>query len=271
MRGISRESFAAAQDRLEALLRAPSTDLSALSSDLFGITGVLAGSAGLRRALTDPARSGEAKAEMITRLLDGKVGGDALDLVAGLARARWGAAGDLTDAVESLGVEAALAQAERNGRLESVEDELFRFARTISGDVGLRDAFSSRTEGAERKRQLVSTLLGRQVGPESLALAEQAAAAPRGLRTERVLERFVAAAAVRRQQLVAEVVSAVPLGTTERDRLTAALQRIYGRAIQIHADVDPAVTGGLRVQVGGETVDGTIASRVDDARRRLAG
>jgi F-type H+-transporting ATPase subunit delta len=271
MRGISRESFAAAQDRLEALLRAPSTDLVRLGSDLFGVTGVLAGSAGLRRALTDPARSGEAKAQMIDGLLRGKVGGDAVDLVAGLARARWGAAGDLTDAVEALGVEAVLAQAERSGRLESVEDELFRFARTIAGDVGLRDAFSTRTAGADRKRDLVATLLRGQTGPESLVLAQQAASAPRGLRTERVLERFVAAAAARRRQLVAEVVSATPLTGAQRDRLSAALQRIYGRTVQIHADIDPAVVGGLRVQVGGETVDGTVASRVEDARRRLAG
>ena len=271
MRGISRESFAAARERFETLLRGTSTDLGALASDLFGVTGVLSGSAGLRRALTDPARTGEAKAEMITGLLRGKVGGETVDLVAGLARSRWGSAGDLTDAVEALGVEALLAQAERNGRLESVEDELFRFARLISADVGLRDAFSARTEGTERKRTLVRNLIGRQAVPESLALAEQAAAAPRGLRPERVLERFVAAAAARRQQLVAEVVSATPLTSAQRDRLGAALERIYGRTIQLHADVDPAVLGGLRVQVGGETVDGTVASRLEDARRRLAG
>jgi F-type H+-transporting ATPase subunit delta len=271
MLGISRESLAAARDRIESLFRSGSTDNARLAADLFGITGVLARSAGLRRALTDPARSGEAKAQMITSLLGGKVGDDAIDLVSGLVRARWGSSADLTDAVEALGVDAVLASAERAGRLESVEDELFRFARTIAADVGLRDAFSARTEGAERKRALVRRLLGDQSAPESVTLAEQAAGAPRGLRTERVLERFVAAAADRRQQLVAEVVSATPLTSQQRDRLTAALQRIYGRPIQVHADVDPAVVGGIRVQVGGETVDGTMLSRIEDARRRLAG
>jgi F-type H+-transporting ATPase subunit delta len=271
MLGISRESLAAARERIESLFRGGSTDQARLAGDLFGITGVLAGSAGLRRALTDPARSGEAKAQMITGLLHGKVGDDAIDLVSGLVRARWGSAADLTDAVEALGVDALLASAERAGRLESVEDELFRFARTIAGDVGLRDAFSARAEGAERKRALVRALLGGRVAAESVTLAEQAAGAPRGLRTERVLERFVAAAASRRQQLVAEVVSASPLTDEQRDRLIAALRRIYGRPIQVHADVDPNVVGGLRVQVGGETVDGTMLSRIEDARRRLAG
>jgi F-type H+-transporting ATPase subunit delta len=35
--------------------------------------------------------------------------------------------------------------------------------------------------------------------------------------------------------------------------------------------VDPAVIGGIRVEIGAEVIDGTIAARLDDARRRLAG
>ena len=35
--------------------------------------------------------------------------------------------------------------------------------------------------------------------------------------------------------------------------------------------VDPTVIGGIRVEVGDDVIDGTVASRLDDARRRLAG
>ena len=35
--------------------------------------------------------------------------------------------------------------------------------------------------------------------------------------------------------------------------------------------VDPHVVGGLRVQVGGELIDGTMLGRLDIARRKLAG
>jgi len=271
MRGVSREALAAARDRLEALLGAAGTDPAAVGEDLLAVTGLLAGSAGLRRALTDPARTGRAKVELLERLLRGKVSDASLDLLSGLVRGRWASSGDLSDAVESLAVEALLASAEQAGRLDSVGDELFRFARIIAGDVRLRDAMSARTEGAPRKAELVRRLLAGKAGPEALRLAEQAAVAPRGMRTEQVLERYVEAAAQRRQQLVAEVVSAVPLTGTQRDRLGSALQRLYGRPIQINADVDPGVVGGLRVQVGGELVDGTVLARLDDARRRLAG
>jgi F-type H+-transporting ATPase subunit delta len=57
----------------------------------------------------------------------------------------------------------------------------------------------------------------------------------------------------------------------QRDRLAAALRRLYGHDVHIDVDVDPGVIGGLRVLVGDEVVDGTISTRLDEARRRLAG
>ena len=35
--------------------------------------------------------------------------------------------------------------------------------------------------------------------------------------------------------------------------------------------VDPDVIGGIRVEIGDDVIDGTIASRLDDARRKLVG
>ncbi len=270
MRGTSRASLAAGQERLDALLGAGGGE-DAVADDLFSVTGLLAANPGLRRALTDPARAGEAKAALVTSLLQGKVGAVSAELLAGLAGSRWGAAGDLTEAVERLAVSAALAGAERAGRLEAVEDELFRFSRIVAGDTGLRDAFSQRSEGWQRKAALVTGLLGGKVAPQTLRLAVQAAAHPRGMRTEQVLAAYVEAAALRRRQFIAHVVTAVPLTTAQRDRLAAGLRRAYGRTVRLNIDIDPSVIGGLRVQIGGELIDGTLTARLDEASRRLAG
>jgi F-type H+-transporting ATPase subunit delta len=274
MQGVSRATYATGRESLEALLAGPGgagRDPAAVGEELFAVTGVLAANPGLRRALTDPSRDGEAKADLITRLFGDKLDGATVDLLAGLVRGRWARTGDLVDAVESYAVSAVLASAERAGRLDDVEDELFRFGRTVSGDQGLRDAFSGRAEGRDRKAELVRALLDGRAAPETVRLAVQAATLPRGLRTEQVLENYVGAAADRRRQLVAHVVAALPLTQEQRRRLAGTLQRQYGRAIRLNVDVDPAVIGGIRVEVGGEVVDGTMASRLDEARRRLAG
>jgi len=270
MRGVSQESFVQGRERLETLLATGRVDAIALGDALFGVTEVLDANPGLRRALTDPARDGQAKAALVERLFGGRLPGEAVDVLAGAARSRWSAAGDLTDAIESYAVTSVLAAADAAGRLDAVEDELFRFARMVEADQGLRDAFSYRTPGADRKAALVRQLLDGRAAPETVRLAVQAAAYPRGLRTEQVLEHFVEAAAERRRQVVAHVVAATPLTSQQRSRLEAALQRRYGR-VRLNVDVDPEVIGGLRVEIGSELVDGTIAARLEEARRRLAG
>jgi F-type H+-transporting ATPase subunit delta len=271
MRGASRDSTAAGQERLDTLLAAGGSDPSAVADELFAVTDALADSPALRRALTDPARDGQAKAELVGRLFSRAVGDPTIDLLAGLVRGRWAAAADLTDAVESLAISAVLFAAEQAGRLDTVEDELFRFSRIVAADTDLRDAFSQRSEGAERKAELVRSLLGSKVAPETLRLAVQAATRPRGLRTEQALEIYVNAAAQRRRQLIAEVVSAVPLTEQQRSRLLAALESTYGRSVRLNLDLDPRALGGLRIQIGGELIDGTVAGRLDDAGRKLAG
>jgi F-type H+-transporting ATPase subunit delta len=70
---------------------------------------------------------------------------------------------------------------------------------------------------------------------------------------------------------VATVRVARPLADAERDRLAAALASSYGRDVHLNVIVDPEVIGGIRVEIGDDVIDGTVASRLDDAGRRLAG
>ena len=60
------------------------------------------------------------------------------------------------------------------------------------------------------------------------------------------------------------------LDAAQLDRLQAALGRIYGRQVQLQVDVDPSVLGGVQVRIGDEVLDGTVARRLAEVRRRLA-
>jgi F-type H+-transporting ATPase subunit delta len=271
MQGSSRASLAAAEERLEALLGVPDVDRTATADGLFAVASLLDSNVSLRRALTDPSQEGEAKAGLATRLLEGRLPGGVVDLVAGLARSRWSQARDLADAVEQLAVTALMAAAEAEGRLDRVEDELFRFGRTVDADAQLRSALADRRASVERRGRLLDQLLADKVAPETLRLVRQAVLTPRGLNLESALAHYGQLAAHRREQLVAHVLVALPMDEAQRDRLTAALQRMYGRAVHLNVDVDPDVLGGIRVEVGDEVLDGTVARRLDEARRRLAG
>jgi F-type H+-transporting ATPase subunit delta len=61
-----------------------------------------------------------------------------------------------------------------------------------------------------------------------------------------------------------------PLEPQQEARLTASLERLYGRQVQLQVDVDPAVLGGISVRVGDEVLDGTVQRNLEAVRRTLA-
>ncbi|WJV46175.1 F0F1 ATP synthase subunit delta [Streptomyces flavofungini] len=269
--GASREALAAARERLDALTDNTSVDAKQLADELAAVTAMLDREVSLRRVLTDPAQSSEAKAELAGRLLGGKVGGETADLVAGMVRSRWSQSRDLVDGLEELADLADLTAAQKSGALDSVEDELFRFGRIVSSSTELRSALTDRAANATAKSGLVRGLLDGRADVVTERLVERLVTAPRGRSLEEGLESLSKLAADRRQRMVAVVTSAVPLSDQQKQRLGAALAKIYGRQMHLNLDVDPTVLGGIRVQVGDEVINGSIADRIEDAHRRMAG
>ncbi|MFD6532585.1 F0F1 ATP synthase subunit delta [Streptomyces sp. NPDC060184] len=271
MNSASREALAAARERLDALTDSTSVDASKLADELASVTALLQREVSLRRVLTDPSQSGQAKAELAARLLGGQVSGEAVDLVSGMVRSRWSQSRDLVDSVEELASIADLTAAQRSGALDDVEDELFRFGRIVSSDTALRSALTSRTASAAAKGALLRSLLGGKSRPVTERLVTRLVTQPRGRSLEAGLESLSKLAADRRDRTVAIVTSAVPLTDTQKQRLGAALAKIYGRQMHLNLDVDPEVLGGVSVRVGDEVINGTIADRLDEATRRMAG
>ncbi|GAA2478259.1 F0F1 ATP synthase subunit delta [Streptomyces longisporus] len=270
MNGASREALAAARERLDALTDSTSADATKLADELAAVTALLDREVSLRRVLTDPAQAGEAKAGLAQRLLGSQVGGSTADLVSGMVRSRWSQSRDLVDALEELADTAELTAAQKRGALDDVEDELFRFGRIVSSNTELRAALTDRAATTAAKVELLHRLLGGRAVPSTERLVTRLVTAPRGRSLEAGLESLSKLAAERRDRLVAVVTSAVPLSDTQKQRLGAALAKLYGHTMHLNIDVDPEVLGGIRVQVGDEVINGSIADRIEDAGRRLA-
>uniref|UniRef100_UPI004056981E F0F1 ATP synthase subunit delta n=1 Tax=Streptomyces sp. SID1121 TaxID=3425888 RepID=UPI004056981E len=218
-----------------------------------------------------PPQDGEGKARLAARLLDGQVSGTTADLVSGMVRSRWSQPRDLVDAVEELAAVADLSAAQRSGSLDNVEDELFRFGRIVLSSPDLRAALTDRSATVQAKTALLRTLLGGRAEAVTERLVVRLVAQPRGRSLEAGIHTLSRIAAERRDRLVAVVTSAVPLNDSQKQRLGAVLARLYGHPMHLNLDVDPAVLGGISVRVGDEVINGTIADRLDEAARRLAG
>jgi F-type H+-transporting ATPase subunit delta len=271
MMGASRDALAAARESLIALTDSTSVDAKVLADELAAVTTLLDREVSLRRVLSDPSRSGERKAELVATVLGEQLGGEPVDLISGMVRSRWSAPRDLVDAIEELADTADLVAAERDGSLEETEDELFRFSRTVSSAPDLRAALASNTAAPEAKVQLLHTLLGGKSRQATERLITRLVSHPRGRSLEGGLEALSRLAAERRNRSVAVVTSAVPLSDRQRQRLGSALAKLYGRQMHLNLDVDPEILGGITVRVGDEVINGSIADRLGEAERRLAG
>ena len=271
MRGVSRTSLAQGHERLASILARPGVDGAAVSEDLFSVADVFDEQISLRRALTDPSADEERKSALVTGLFGGKIGDPALEEVVQLASSRWSSGRDLSDATEELAVQAAVTLADQQGYLDDLEDDLFRFGRIVGSQPELRSFLGDPAIPGERKAELIGRLVEGKVRPVTVRLIDRAVIAPRGRSLDRALEDYAKIAADHRQRMIAVVRVAVDMTDAQRTRLADILRRMHGREVHLNIVLDPTVQGGISVQVGDEVIDGTITTRLDQARRQIAG
>jgi F-type H+-transporting ATPase subunit delta len=269
MRGASRASYGELRDRLIAAV--PTAAIAEQTGDeLFAVVRLFDAEHGLRRALADPTKPSRDKAAVAGRLLHGRVSEVTEELVAAAAAARWATPGDMADAIEQLAIEALTLAAQFGGTLDDLEDDLFRFSRVVFGQPDLREALIG-PAGPEAKRSLLENLLSGKVSTPSMKLITQVLTHPRGRSPQAALDLCAAIAAHRQEQLIAVVRVATELTPAQRSRLATTLAAAYGKRVHINVVHDPAVVGGMSVQIGDELIDGTASSRLADVRRKLAG
>lgn len=264
MRSASRESYQAVKAALDT-----STSTVEVGEELLAFAGLLAREPRLRRALSEPARGGEERADLARQLLSGKTSDEAMRLITALVGGRWSRPSELLDAAEQLGVDVLLASAESAGDLTEVEDELFRFGQIVSGDVRLAAILGDSTMADERRIALVRQLLEGKANPVTVKLAEQAVKGFGGRSFGGSLIRLVELAAERRLAEIAYVTAAEPLSEADEERLVTSLSARYGRQVSLKITLDPAVLGGLSVRVGADLYDGTVARRLATVRNAL--
>jgi F-type H+-transporting ATPase subunit delta len=165
--------------------------------------------------------------------------------------------------------EALLAVAEAENAVVEVEDELFRFGRTLETSTELRDALIDPALPEERKKALLEDLLGGRATPTTVHLLELVVDQGHARQLDAIAEHVSSIAAERRRAVVAEVRVAVAISADEERRLADVLARATGKQVELKVIVDPDVIGGAVARVGDEVFDGTVRSRLEAARERL--
>jgi F-type H+-transporting ATPase subunit delta len=237
-----------------------------MSTDLFAVVDLLGSSPVLRRAVSDPGVPEKARQQLVHAVLDGKISKPAVKVVAEAVVQRWPGSRTMLAAIERQAVRAEFFRAESAGQLEETEDELFRFARLVASDDALRGAVSDRSVPLVHRQQLVSDVLSGKAGESTIRLARRAVVA-RERSFDNTIEGYVTLAAEQKNRLIATVRVARSLTAEQVSRLEQVLSRQVGRSVFVQVVVDPDVIGGARVELGDEVIEGTVAAKLEGARR----
>jgi F-type H+-transporting ATPase subunit delta len=266
LRGASADALAALTDTVGSVRTLG--DAEELGDQLFLLAVLLRSDPALRRIATDASLPAEVKQGVVRDLFAGKIGDRAIDLMADAVARRWTSQRDLAAALERLSEIAIVRSA--GAKADQLADELFAVTQTLTANPDLRDALGNPGRTVDDRVQLVEKIFGGKFLPSTVTLTKHALAGT--YRTvEAALEVYREVAAETAGERVATIRVSEPLKDADRTRLRDALAKQYGRDIHLNEVVDRSVLGGIRIELGDDIIDGTISSRLDDARRRLVG
>lgn len=263
MGSATREALAASVAVLTVL---PGSADLATGEQLLQASRTIADSAALRAALADDSALDSGRTSIIEKVF-GSFTPNALTVLRSAVSERWSSETDLVAAIEELGIR-ALAESVPAGT--SLDEELFVFDRAVSSDPGLELAVGSKLGSVAAKIELVDALLAGKASKQTVAIVRQLVEQPRGRRIGELLRFAISVVADQANLSVATVTSAAHVTPAQLERLAAGLTKQYGRGLRINQVVDPALIGGLRVQVGDDVIDGSISNKINDLRLQLA-
>lgn len=267
MSSSSSASRAALRREVDARIGACTLDVA---GELLAVGAMLGAEKSLRTALADAGTSVEARQALAADLFGSKVQSTTAELLAAAVAVRWSDADDLVEVVEELGAIVAFTAAEADGSLDAVEEEIFLFGRAVEVNPELQMTLTNPAVAADAKAALVRDLLG-SAKPTSAALLAHAAANLRGRRVDSAVNALSNLAAAQRERVVAQVRVAVALDDAQTSRLASALSRLQDRQVHLNVVVDPSVIGGASVRLGDQVIDGTMLTRLSQARRTIVG
>jgi F-type H+-transporting ATPase subunit delta len=161
-------------------------------------------------------------------------------------------------------------EAQRRESIDALESEVVAFARVVEANRQLRRALGDPNRPVGRRVALVLDLLRGKVQPATARLLAYVIEAGHVRDLVGTLEWVAGLAAEERGRRVAKVRSAVELDEVEYRRLTTALERSAGHAVEVRVQVDPSLIGGMSIAIGDTVIDGSVRRRLEQLRETLA-
>jgi F-type H+-transporting ATPase subunit delta len=159
--------------------------------------------------------------------------------------------------------------AKEQGKLDTIREQLGQFADALAEDHNLQVFFFSPYFSTKEKQEgLDKTLDGAdEIFVNFLKLLIENHRMPVIFRVRRA---FDALWQEENQLLPVSVTSAVELGKPTLKQIGDRIAEQTGRKVQLSANVDPDILGGMVVRVGNSVLDASVRNRLEQLRKQVA-
>jgi F-type H+-transporting ATPase subunit delta len=164
---------------------------------------------------------------------------------------------------------ALLDVARQAGDPASLREELRSVRGVLESQPRLLELLGSPALAPEAKRRILSAVFAQVAAKPLLRLLELLTERRRVELLPGIEAAYAALWNAERGVAAAEAVSALPLDDAQRAALEAALRRLTGLGIELSLRQDPALLGGLLVNLAGRSYDGSVRARLRALRERL--
>ena len=156
--------------------------------------------------------------------------------------------------------------AESEGQVDAWTRRLAQ-VREVLSDPEVARVLTNPTIATDDRMALVSDLFD---GGEATNLAKLLIESDRVRDVDAIAEEFEHLADEAGGRVRATVTTAVELTSKDRARVAEELSSRLGKKVQLDVLVDPGILGGMKLQYGDRLVDASVATRLQQLRRRLA-
>jgi ATP synthase F1 delta subunit len=160
--------------------------------------------------------------------------------------------------------------AEEHDRVDVVREQLGQFTDALAGSRELELFFFSPYFSTEEKKQGLDKAVegADDIIRNFLAVLIENHRMPALMRIRREFDQLWREA---NKMLPVQVTSAVPLDESVHARIGEEIGRQTGRKVELSANVDPDVLGGIVLRVGNSILDASIRTRLERLRKQVAG
>ncbi len=236
----------------------------AASQVCFELGRVLGENSSLLSALTSYDADAASKQKLVTSLI-GKAGaGSTSELILSMATSRWSRPTDLLVGLEEAGVRIA-------SRSEAgLEQQLLGIKDVIGTDAELELALGSKLSDSAAKLTLAKKVFSKKTTAGAMLVFEHLLRQPRGRRIGAMLQATADVAADESGAMLATAFVARELPAAQLGSIQKVLVKRYGREVRVNVVVDPDIIGGIKIRVGDDVLDGSLATRMNELRQKLA-